>query len=155
MASPAAACRAAGPRRGFAAAVLVALAPWAGCYDGAVLLEMRRDERDAVALEEVDLGKFVVALPNVIDQPAGLSIEYHAFGYVSHNAHAAVAAALAEHRPELRSRMLVSVRSLPYREFEEPRLSSLRQRVAEVVNSVLKDQRVENVGFYAFKLTAK
>jgi hypothetical protein len=154
MAPPAAGRSRPARRRAWAVVVAAALAPWSGCYDAAVLMEMRRDERDAVALEEIDLGAFSVTLPNVIDEPAGLAVEFHPFGYVPHNVRAAVAAALVEHGPELRSRMLISVRSLSHRDFEEPRLTALRQRIAEVVNSVLKEHRVENVGFYEFKIAA-
>lgn len=126
--------------------------PSAGCYDAAALLKSRREAHDAVAHEEIDLGKFSIVLPHAAGAAGGKKIEFHAFGHVARSDRSAVSGALTDSAAKLHSHMLMSVRSLSSSELEEPQLDSLRRRIAEVVNSSLDGQRIENVGFYEFTL---
>jgi hypothetical protein len=48
--------------------------------------------------------------------------------------------------------MLIAVRSLSDADFDEPKLTKLRQSIADVVNGALQEKLVKKVGFYNYAL---
>ena len=124
-----------------------------GCYDAQAL---RRDPaethegHDAATWEEVDLGEFQVTLPHVLGAATDSIVEFHVFGHVQPTDLAAIDRALATRGPELRSRMLIAVRELTDAHFDEPKLTALREAIAQVLNAALEKPLVRKVGFYQF-----
>jgi hypothetical protein len=51
---------------------------------------------------------------------------------------------------ELRAKLLVEVRSMDPRTFEEAQLATLRNAIAAVINDTLGRRVVKQVGFYRF-----
>jgi flagellar basal body-associated protein FliL len=136
-------------RRHIAIALLTAPA-LAGCYDAKALHKERQEATMAIRLEEVDLGGFCVTLPHVLGDATDSIVDFHAFGQVALRDQKAITRALETRGPELRSRMLLSIRGLNDAHFEEPKLTTLRQNIAEVINGALDQKVVKNVGFYSF-----
>ena len=131
--------------------LLIALLPLlAGCYDAAVLRQERNDAAEVLRMEEIDLGEFSITLPHILGEATDYLVDFHVFGYVKSGDREKVAHALALRGPELRSRMLVKIRSLDDDDFDEPKLSKLRQSVAEVINDAVKEHVVQRVGFYHY-----
>lgn len=133
---------------------LLGLAALAGCYDSEAMKASRHDDATVTKLAEVDLGKFHVTLPLATGDTGGGVVDFHAFGRVSRRDLPAVAKAVEERRSELRSHMLLAIRSATSKQFEEPKLDALREEIAKVINGALEKGRVKNVGFYRFSFTA-
>jgi len=123
-----------------------------GCYDAEQLFKDRQEATNVLRLEEVDLGAFRVSLPHVLGSAFDSVVDFHVFGNVSRRDRAAVAQALETRAPELRSRMLLSIRGMSDMDFEDPKLAKLREAIASVVNDALEKQLVKKVGFYHFEL---
>ncbi len=132
------------------ALLLVALPLVAGCYDAAKLRQQREESHALAKLEEIDLGAFRVTLPHVLGVATDSVVDFHAFGQVARRDRDAVKQALETRGAELRSNMLLALRSLPDATFEEPKLNALRQQITEVINHALDKQAVKHVGFYHF-----
>jgi flagellar basal body-associated protein FliL len=133
---------------------LLSLTTLAGCYDAGALKETRQDEATVTKLAEVDLGTYHITLPLATGDTGGGVVDFHAFGRVSHGDSAAVAQAVEERRAELRSHMLLAIRSVTNEELEEPKLGALRVEITKVINAALdKTAHVKNVGFYSFSFT--
>lgn len=137
-------------QRRLAALLLTAAAVLPGCYDAEALHQRPAEADETAALEEVDLGEFQITLPHVLGQATDSIVEFHVFGYVASSDRAAIARALATRGPELRWRMLRSVRELTGGDFDEPTLANLRTAIAGVINAALEKQLVKKVGFYQF-----
>jgi hypothetical protein len=133
---------------------LVTLLALAGCVDSEVMHQSRHDDVGVTSLAEVDLGKFHVTLPLATGDMGGAVVDFHAFGRVSRRELPTVTKTLDERRAELRSHMLVAIRSATNAQFEEPKLTALRVEIARVINAALEQGRVKNVGFYRFSFTA-
>jgi hypothetical protein len=134
------------------AAVLLPLL--AGCYNADALLHQHSEADAVLRMEEIDLGEFSITLPHVLGQATDYLVDFHVFGYVKSGDREKVTHALALRGPELRSHMLMKVRSLHDADFDEPKLSKLRESVAEVINGALKEQVVQRVGFYHYSFSS-
>jgi hypothetical protein len=126
----------------------------AGCYNADAL----RKERQAAGatnlrLEEIDLGAFRVALPHILGDADDSIVDFHAFGHVSQQDVETVKHILETRMPELRSHMLITIRSMQETTFQEPKLDALRKSIAQVVNGELETPAVKSVGFYSFTYT--
>ena len=132
-------------------AVLACLPTLGGCYDAAAMLQTRRDEVDVLRLEEVDLGKFRITLPHLPGDTDGGVVDFHAFGQVARSHRQEVTDLLESRGPELRYRMLLSVRSMAREKLDEPKLESLRLLIADVINGSLEEKPVKSVGFFHFE----
>lgn len=137
-------------RRIWGAIGLVLLAASVGCYDAAVLMKARQESHDRVQMDEVDLGTYRITLPHTLGESIDCVVDFHVFGQVMRGDREAIDAALQMRGAELRSAMLVAVRSMDDRTFEEPKLTALRKSIAEVVNGVVGRRVVKSVGFYRF-----
>jgi hypothetical protein len=143
-------------RRVRALAALAALAcalTTPGCFDGGALVDRQRAETNRVRLDEVDIGKFRITLPHTAGERGPHIVDFHAFGQVAHRDRDKVAEALKLNAPELRYRVLLLVRAMSHGELDEPRLETLRQRLADVANAALEKKLVKHVGFYRFTFT--
>jgi hypothetical protein len=125
-----------------------------GCYNADALLEGRSEAAKVLHMEEINLGDFAITLPHVLGEATDYLVEFSVFGYVKSGDRDKVAHALAHRGPELRSRMLVKVRTLDDADFDEPKLTKLRQSVAEVLNEALKEQIIQRVGFYHYSFSS-
>jgi hypothetical protein len=136
-----------------AASILVAafaVLPLAGCYDAALLMQARQESRDLVETEEVDLGAYRISLPHKLGESIDNLIDFHVFGQVARGDRQTIDDALRMRGAELRSKMLVEVRMMSPKTFEEADLATLRQAVARVINDALGRRVVKRVGFYRF-----
>ncbi len=132
---------------------LLATIAMTGCYDAEALRKQQQAAAANLGLEELDLGAFRITLPHILGDAADSTIDFHAFGQIALRDRQEVAAALETRGPELRSRMLLSIRGMRADTFEEPKLNALRKNIAEVVNAALEKKAVKNVGFYSFTFT--
>ena len=128
----------------------LALLPLAGCYDTAALLKARQDSRDLIQMDEVDLGAYRITLPHTLGEATDNLIDFHVFGQVTRGDRQAIDDALRMRGAELRAKMLVEVRAMDPRTFEEAKLTKLRKAIAEVINDTLGRRVVKHVGFYRF-----
>jgi hypothetical protein len=121
-----------------------------GCYNADVLLKKHSKLIEVTHLEEIDLGAFQVTLPHVLGSATDSIVEFHAFGHVDSADRSAVKHVLDTRGPELRSRMLVSVRAMNDAAFDEPKLTTLRHTISDAINGALEEKLVKKVGFYHF-----
>jgi hypothetical protein len=136
-----------------ALSLLLAAAPLAfGCYNAEALRKSRSEAAKVISMEEIDLGEFAISLPHLLGNAEDSMVEFHVFGRVESRDRAKVARTLETRGPELRSRMLIAVRSLSDADFDEPKLTKLRQSIADVVNGALQEKLVKKVGFYNYAL---
>jgi flagellar basal body-associated protein FliL len=131
-------------------AALIAALTLPGCYNSEALLKQHREASKHLQMEEVDLGQFSVCLPHTLGNATDHIVEFHVFGQVESQHREKVDAALDLRNAELRSRMLIAIRKLEQADFDEPRLTKLRNSIAEVINGAVSEQLVKKVGFYHF-----
>jgi hypothetical protein len=141
-------------RRAALAVFALLTLPLAGCYDTAALLQARQDARDLIQMEEVDLGAYRISLPHKLGEATDNLVDFHVFGQVTRGDRQAIDDALQMRTAELRAKMLVEVREMSSKTFEEANLTTLRQAVADVINSALGRRVVKRVGFYRFAFNA-
>ncbi|MCA9229065.1 MAG: flagellar basal body-associated FliL family protein [Planctomycetales bacterium] len=122
-----------------------------GCFNAEALIESRRAFAIRARLEEVDLGKFVITLPQPADTVEAAEIYFHVFGQVANRDVHKVEELLISLGPELRHRLLLATRQLTVEDIQDPPLTALRTRIAEVVNETLPDEPLQSVGFYQFR----
>ncbi len=132
------------------AAVALLTLPLAGCYDTAALLKARQDSRDLIQMDEVDLGAYRITLPHTLGESTDNLIDFHVFGQVTRGDRQAIDDALRMRGAELRAKMLVEVRAMDPRTFEEAKLATLRKSIADVLNGTLGRRVVKHIGFYRF-----
>jgi hypothetical protein len=123
-----------------------------GCYNADALRQQRSEAAKVMHMEEIDLGEFSITLPHELGEATDNIVEFHVFGLIQSRDRHKVARALETRGPEFRARMLISVRALTTADFDEPRLTKLRQTVAEVMNGALQEKLIERVGFYDFAI---
>jgi len=137
-------------RTGLQVGMLVVCLFSVGCFDAEAMLDSRRAVAIRVRLEEVDLGEFRVSLPQPIATVEAAEINFHVFGQVTNRDLGKVEEALEELGPELRHRLLLSIRKLTAEDIQDPPLTALRAHIAEVVNETLPGEPLLSVGFYRF-----
>ncbi|MCA9257933.1 MAG: hypothetical protein KDA61_01980 [Planctomycetales bacterium] len=121
-----------------------------GCFDGDALVQERRKQAMLQQLEEIDLGNFRVVLPRQPGESRGGVLSFHAFGQIANKDRDAVTEQLESESPVLKHRMLMALREIEAQDLYEPRLTAVRERVADVVNASLDGALVQGVGFYEF-----
>jgi hypothetical protein len=132
-------------------ALLLAIASLApGCYNADALLKQHSEAVEVSHMEEIDLGAFQVTLPHVLGSASDSIVEFHAFGHVESTDSTKVKRVLETRGPELRSRMLISIRAMDEATFDEPKLTTLRHTIADAINGALEKELVKKVGFYHF-----
>ena len=134
------------------AILAVTLALCAGCYDGSSMVKDAQSVALKTRLAEVDLGKFQTTLPRDPLTNHFTSLDIHIFGTVPRYRLAAVTKQLKADEYRLRHETLVAVRKSTREELAEPSFAQLRARIEKVVNSVLEDAPVNEVGFYQLTL---
>lgn len=119
-----------------------------GCYDGQALLKQAEAAALSTTLAEIDLGIFQTTLPR--DPKTGLftTMEVHVFGTVSRSKMSAVTKQLEIDDYRMRHEILIAVRKSTREELADPALAGLRARISAVVNKVLADAPVKEIGFY-------
>jgi hypothetical protein len=126
----------------------VALALCAGCYDGSSMVKDAQSNALKTRLAEIDLGTFQTTLPRDPVTNHFTAVDIHIFGTVPRYRLAAVTKQLKADEYRLRHETLVAVRKSTREELAEPTFAQLRARIEKVVNGVLEDAPVKEVGFY-------
>jgi len=121
-----------------------------GCFDSSEMIEARRKVAILARLEEVDLGKYRLTLPQPVQTTEMAEIEFHAFGQVANRDLDQVTEALETYGPELRHRLLLAARQLDLKDIEDAQLDLLRNQIADVINETLPGKPLQSVGFYRF-----
>jgi hypothetical protein len=130
------------------AILVVALALCAGCYDGNEMVKQAQSVALKTRLAEIDLGKFKTTLPRDAVTNRFTAIDIHIFGTVPRYRLAAVTKQLKSDEYRVRHETLAAVRKSTREELAEPTFAQLRARIEKVVNGVLEDAPVKEVGFY-------
>jgi len=128
----------------FACALLLA----GGCYDGAAMVKQAQSAALNTRLAEIDLGKFQTTLPRDPNTNKFTALEVHVFGTVPRYQLAAVTRQLKSDEYRVRHETLAAVRQSTREELAEPNFAQLRARIEKVVNGVLADAPVKEIGFY-------
>jgi len=121
-----------------------------GCFNSSEMIEARRKVAILARLEEVDLGKYRLTLPQPVQTTEMAEIEFHAFGQVANRDLDQVTEALETYGPELRHRLLLAARQLDLKDIEDAQLDLLRSQIADVINETLPGKPLQSVGFYKF-----
>ena len=123
-----------------------------GCYDGDALLKQAQSAALSTTLAEVDLGKFQTTLPRDPESGRFTKVELHIFGTVPRSQLSAVERQLESDEYRVRHETLSAVRQSSREELADPTFVKLRQRIEQVVNKVLADSPLQEVGFYQLTL---
>jgi hypothetical protein len=134
------------------AAAVMSLAICAGCYDGEALLQQAQSAAVKSRLAEMDLGSFKTTLPRDETSALFTDLNLHVFGTVPRYRLSAVKKQIQTDEYRLRSETLAAVRKCTHEELAEPSLSKLRERIEKVVNDVLAEAPVKEIGFYELTL---
>src|SRR6478752_7911157 len=130
------------------AILAVALALCAGCYDGSSMVKEAQSVALKTRLAEIDLGKYQTTLPRDPVTNHFTAVDIHIFGTVPRYRLAAVTKQLKADEYRVRHETLAAVRKSTREELAEPTFAQLRARIEKVVNEVLEDAPVKEVGFY-------
>jgi hypothetical protein len=136
------------PARGLIGILAIALPLCAGCYDGDAMVKEAQSVALKTRLAEVDLGKYQTTLPRDPTTNRFTALDIHIFGTVPRYRLAAVNKQLKADEYRVRHETLAAVRKSSREELAEPDFAKLRARIEKVVNSVLQDAPVKEVGFY-------
>lgn len=129
-------------------AIGLALVLCAGCYDGSAMVKQAQSAALNVRLAELDLGKYQTTLPRDRDTNHYTALELHIFGTVPRYKLASATKQLKAEEYRVRYETLVALRKSTREELAEPNLAQLRARIEKVVNGVLTDTPVKDIGFY-------
>lgn len=130
----------------------LALGVLSGCYDGDALVKQAQSTALTTSLAEVDLGTFHTTLPRDPNTNAFTALELHIFGTVPRSRLAEVTKQLKADEYRVRHETLTAVRESNREELTDPTLEKLRARIEQVVNGVLTDAPVKEIGFYQLTL---
>jgi hypothetical protein len=133
---------------GWIAILAIAVSLCAGCYDGDAMVKEAQSVALKTRLAEVDLGKYQTTLPRDPTTNRFTALDIHIFGTVPRYRLAAVNKQLKADEYRMRHETLAAVRQSSREELAEPDFAKLRARLEKVVNSVLQDAPVKEVGFY-------
>lgn len=135
-------------RKPYRTIVAIALSSCAGCYDGSAMVKQAQSAALNTRLAEVDLGKFQTTLPRDPNTNHFTALDLHIFGTVPRYQLATVTKQLKAEEYRVRHETLAAVRKSTREELAEPNLAQLRARIEKVVNGVLDDAPVNEIGFY-------
>jgi hypothetical protein len=130
------------------AILAVALGLCAGCYNGTEMVKQAQSAALKTRLAEIDLGKFQTTLPRDPVTNQFTAVDIHIFGTVPRYQLAAVTKQIKGDEYRVRHETLAAVRKSTREELAEPSFAQLRARIEKVVNGVLEDAPVKEVGFY-------
>ena len=119
-----------------------------GCYDGEAMVKQAQSTALNTSLAEVDLGTYRTTLPRDPNTGRYIELELHIFGTVPRSRLSEVKKRLKADEYRVRHETLAAVRSSTREELAEPKFAQLRARIEQVVNEVLADAPVKEVGFY-------
>ncbi len=131
-----------------AAVAALALGMCSGCYDGSAMVKQAQSAALNTRLAEVDLGTFQTTLPRDPNTNNFTALDLHIFGTVPRYRLAAVTRQLKTDEFRVRYETLTAVRQSTRDELAEPNFAQLRARIEKVVNGVLEDAPVKEIGFY-------
>ena len=139
-----------------APAVMIGLAllVCSGCYDGAAMVKQAHSTALNTRLVEVDLGKYQTTLPRDPSTSRYTSLDIHIFGTIPRYKLAAVTKQLKTEEYRVRYETLTAVRKSTRDELAEPNLAQLRARIEKVVNQLLADSPIQDIGFYQLTMRA-
>lgn len=129
-------------------AILAIALSLCGCYDGEAMVREAQSVALKTRLAEVDLGKYQTTLPRDPVTNRFTSLNVHIFGTVPRYRLAAVNKQLEIDEYRMRYETLAAVRQSSREELAEPDFAQLRARLEKVVNRVLQDAPVKEIGFY-------
>jgi hypothetical protein len=132
--------------------LLLALGLLSGCYDGEALKKQAQSAALNTSFAEVDLGQYETTLPRDPNTSKFTALQVHVFGTVPRAKLAAVKKQLATDEYRVRHETLAAVRRSTRDELSDPTLAQLRARIEKVINDVLTDAPVKDVGFYQLTL---
>lgn len=127
---------------------VLALATLGGCYDAEALKRQAHSALLTATLAEVDLGIFATTLPRDPVTEQFITVNIHIFGTVTRSQLSAVEQQLKADNFKLRQDTLAAVRQSTREELTDPELTKLRTRIHAVVNKLLTDAPVKEVGFH-------
>jgi len=119
-----------------------------GCYDGSAMVKQAQSAALNSRLAEVDLGKFQTTLPRDPESSRYTALDLHLFGTVPRAHLSTVAKQIKADEFRLRHEMLTAIRKSTRDELAEPNLAQLRSRIEKVVNEILADSPIKEIGFY-------
>jgi hypothetical protein len=123
-----------------------------GCYDGSEMVKEAQSVALNTRLAEVDLGTFQTTLPRDPNTNHYTELNLHIFGTVPRYRLAAVTRQLQADEFRVRYETLSAVRESTREELADPNFTQLRARIEKVVNGLLVDQPVQEIGFYQFTM---
>jgi len=126
----------------------VALTLCAGCYDGSAMVKQAQSTALNSRLAEIDLGKLQTTLPRDPNTNHFTALDIHIFGTVPRYKLAAITRQLKADEYRFRYETLIAVRKSTRGELAEPNFAKLRARIEKVVNELLADAPVKEIGFY-------
>ena len=109
-----------------------------------------KDMPDALVPVEVDLGKFECTIPNDKTNST-IQIDFHAFAKMPRYKSQELEPLLASHQSRFRHDVLLRVRKFDRPTLNDPDLAQLREALLQAVNEILKENKIEMVGFYRFQ----
>jgi hypothetical protein len=123
-----------------------------GCYDAHALIEQIRIDALRNRLHEVDLGTFRTTMPRDPKTNLLMQMELHLFGTAPQYRIHAIEERLESEGYRIRSETLAAIRKTNGDELSEPDLTSLRNRLEQVVNNVLSDAPIKSLGIKDLKI---
>jgi hypothetical protein len=139
---------------GTAAAIAIAFVCCTGCYDGAAMVKQAQSTALNTRLAEVDLGKFQTTLPRDPVTNRYTSLDLHIFGTVPRYKLATVTRQLKTDEYRVRYETLIAVRKSTREELAEPNFAQLRARIEKLINQLLTDAPIQDIGFYQLTMRA-
>ncbi|QDU73939.1 hypothetical protein Pan97_09390 [Bremerella volcania] len=109
-----------------------------------------KDMPDALVPVEVDLGKFECTIPNDKTNST-IQIDFHAFAKMPRYKSQELEPLLESHQSRFRHDVLLRVRKFDRPTLNDPDLAQLREALLAAVGEVLKENKIEMVGFYHFQ----
>jgi hypothetical protein len=127
----------------------------AGCYDASALVDQVRYEALRSQTYEIHLGLYRTTMPRDPITNAITEIELRLFGTAPQYKISAIQKQLAADKPKLRYETLVAIRNTTAEELGEPDLGTLRARLMQVTNRVLKDAPIQSIGVQKIRIAEK
>jgi len=125
-----------------------ALFTFIGCYNGGSMVKQAQSAALSSRLAELDLGKFQTTLPRDPETSHYTALDFHLFGTVSRAHLSRVTKQIKADEFRLRHEMLAAIRKSTRDELAEPNFAQLRARIEKVVNGILEDAPIKEIGFY-------
>ena len=109
-----------------------------------------KDMPDALVPVEVDLGKFECTIPNDKTNST-IQIDFHAFAKMPRYKSQELEVLLESHKNRFRHDVLLRVRKFDRTTLNDPDLAKLREAILAAIGEILKENKIEMVGFYHFQ----